>query len=547
MKVQLPKNLGKLLHLQILELWGSGAFEFSNVENMSHLISLRSIRYSGFSFDDSDVTGFPGLGGMKSIRELSDFRVRKEKGYELQQLKRINYLRGRLRISGLECVESKDAALEAKLTDKKHLTALSLEWSWSSPGQHSVSPDLQAEILEGLCPPSQLTELRVRGYGGGGCPSWLSETQNSLMRGLQYLELRQCYNLTALPEIGELFIRLGHLKLVGLPKLEKLPRLPDSLKSLEIQRCEALAVTCREDVDMTRSLFIKQASHIEPSLNIAAHPKEIDKFAEEQPDRFDTIFRDVFGRCGSLPPSLIRGRVREEDYGQFTPPASVDRIIISYCAITDTVLHNSLRASTSLFSLNLRGLPFFTVIPSAVTASLPMLSDLSIDECVQFKHLQGLNHLSGLQHLGVTTCPNLATLGEADKARVLHSIAVDDMPLVPQLLSTQGCSSLWDLRIDGSEEPRGEEILEQLNSLTSLTISGCRWCQLPETVAALTSLEHLALDRCRGIRSLPTLLPASLRSFEVTDCDPWFVRSCQKAGDPNWSKIAHIPEKRFSP
>ncbi|RCV32585.1 hypothetical protein SETIT_7G014800v2 [Setaria italica] len=540
-KVHLPKHLGSLYHLQILELRGSGVLEFSNVKNMSHLLSLRSIRYSGFSFDNSDVSGFSGLGELKSLRELSDFKVRKEKGYELQQLRGINHLSGRLRICGLDCVESKEEALEAKLTDKRYLTALSLEWSGSSLGQHSLSPDLQVEILEGLCPPSQLTELRIWGYSGLKCPSWLSENQNGLVSSLQYLELCRCDNLEALPEIGELFIHLGHLKLIGLPILKKLPKLPDSLKSLDIQRCKALVLTCLEDVDTIRSLFIQRASQIEPSLNIAT---EIDKFADEQPDRFATILSDIFGRCGTLLPRLLRGHITEEDYTRFMVPASVDRVVISYCGITDTVLQNSLRASTSLFSLNLRGLPFFTGIPSEVMESLAMLSDLSIDECLQFKHLQGLNRLSRLQHLGITKCPNLVTLEEADKVRILHGIATDSIPLVPQLLSGEGCSTLWILRIDESEELGEETILDQFHSLTSLEFSSCNWNRLPENLANLTSLEHLHLDNCRSIRSLPTL-PTSLRSFEITDCDPSFMKSCQKPGDTNWNMIAHVPLKRF--
>ncbi|TVU06971.1 hypothetical protein EJB05_47009, partial [Eragrostis curvula] len=331
MKVHLPKYFSTLYHLQILELRGSGVLEFSNVENMSHLISLRSVRYSGFSFNNSDVSGFPGLGELKSLRELSDFRVRPEKGYELQQLKGINNLSGNLRISGLDSVESKEIALEAKLSEKMHLAALSLEWSPCSPRQHSLSRELQVEILEGLCPPPQLTELHIWHYGGWKCPSWLSQYQNGLISKLQHLELCQCYNLEALPEMGNLFLCLSRLKLVSLPKLRKLPEaLPKSLKSLEIQRCEALVITCREDVDTIRSIFVQEAPQSEPSLNITVHPEEINKFAEEQPDRFGTIVSNIFGRCGSLPPNLIRGRIEEKDYSQFMLPGSVDRVIISY-------------------------------------------------------------------------------------------------------------------------------------------------------------------------------------------------------------------------
>ena len=144
---------------------------------------------------------------MKSLRELSDFRVRKEKGYELQQLEGLNHLCGRLRISGLENVESKERALEAKLSDKKYLTTLILEWPLQPSSQH---PDLEAEVIEGLCPPSQLTKLVIYGYRGWKCPSWLEQKFSSL----RCLELEHCVNLEALPDISELFIHLDELRLL---------------------------------------------------------------------------------------------------------------------------------------------------------------------------------------------------------------------------------------------------------------------------------------------------------------------------------------------
>jgi hypothetical protein len=104
--------------------------------------------------------------------------------------------------------------------------------------------------------------------------------------------------------------------------------------------------------------------------------------------------------------------------------------------------------------------------------SLHILSDLSIDECLQSKHLQDLNRLSRLQYLRITN-PNLATLEEADKLRIRHGIATDSIAVVPQLLSGEGCSSLWILRTDKSEELEEEIILEKFHSLTSLEFSSC--------------------------------------------------------------------------
>uniref|UniRef100_A0A0D9W1U1 Uncharacterized protein n=1 Tax=Leersia perrieri TaxID=77586 RepID=A0A0D9W1U1_9ORYZ len=519
--------------------------DFSNVKNMKHLKSLRDIRNSGFVFPNSDVSGFPGIEDLISLRELSDFRVRKDKGYELKQLKSINHLRGKLRISGLGSVESKEAALEANLTDKKGLTSLSLEWS----GQHSCSPNLQVEILEGLCPPSELTELEISQYDGLRCPSWLSsENQNGLLRNLQDLQLCRCENLEDLPEIGKLFVHLRHLRLIRLRKLKKLPKLPDSLQNLQIQQCRSLVVTCREDVGMIRSLFVEQATQTEPSLNITATEVvvDIDRFANEQTDRFNTILCDIFSKCGSLPGELIRGHVREEDYNQFALPASVvDRLIISYCFVTNTTLHTCLRGSANLVSLNLRCLPFLTAIPSEVMEAMAKLCDLSIEDCIQFIHLEGLNRLGRLQQLTIAKCPKLRTLAEDEKVQILNGLVVDGMPLVSRLLTQQGCSSLWTLRIDNSEELMGEGILDQLTSLTSLELSCCNWDRLPNNLMNLTSLTYLHLDCCKKIQSLQEL-PASLQCFEAEDCNELFMKSCQKTGDPNWQKIAHVTVKRFS-
>jgi hypothetical protein len=133
--VHLPRNFDKLDHLQTLELRYECVFNSSNVKNMGHLISLRRVINSRYHlFSPSKVSCFRGAGEMKSLRELSDFRVRKEEGYELQQLERLNHLCGSLRISGLENVESKERALEAKLCDK-YLTTLSLAWSQTSSQQ----------------------------------------------------------------------------------------------------------------------------------------------------------------------------------------------------------------------------------------------------------------------------------------------------------------------------------------------------------------------------------------------------------------------------
>uniref|UniRef100_A0A0E0P4H8 NB-ARC domain-containing protein n=1 Tax=Oryza rufipogon TaxID=4529 RepID=A0A0E0P4H8_ORYRU len=294
---------------------------------------------------------------------------------------------------------------------------------------------------------------------------------------------------------------------------------------------------------MIRSLVIKRASQIEPSLNVKVHLEVIDRLADEQPDKLDTILLDIFGRCDELPTRLVRGQLRQEDYSLFPFPTSVERLVIADCAITDTVLQNYLRNSGSLTWLFLSGLPFITSIPSEVMKSLTMLQELFIISCAQITCLQGLNHLSSFRSLDISQCPNLMMdLKEDEKLRVLRALTTDDIHLVPQLLSREGFTSLQSLtfRFVGSEEQMEEEMLAQFSSLTSLSLCSCMWNRLPENLANLTCLQELRLHNCKNIMSLPTL-PVSLRGLILNACDQSFVKSSQKVGHPNYQKIAHVP------
>lgn len=545
-KVNLPRNFDKLYHLQILEIPNTGDFSCSDVKRMGNLISLRHVRYPRNYLLDSVGLTFPRIGELNSLRELSDFWVGKEKGHELQQLKNLNNLHGTLRISGLENVGSKERALEAKLTNKKHLTELSLAWNQD----HICNADPHMEILEGLCPPSQITRLRIYGYHGWKYPTWLSQNQNCPVMSLQSLHLWDCFNLEALPNIAELFGNLRELKVFNLPRLTILPRLPDRLKMLHIHKCKALVVTCVEDVEMIRSMLIERVSQTDLAMKIT-HPEEISTFSSEQPDMFNVMLRDIIGLSSPVPENsenilasiipFICCQIEPEDYSRLLLPASLECLRLIECIITDTVLQNCLLGCTCLTILVLDGVPFCKAIPYDMLKSLV---ELYINDCVHFTRLQGVADLSNLRRFALGKCPSIETLQEAQKLTALDWLGVDDISLVSQLLSREACSSLNHLLIQNSKEPREEEILEQLTSLKSLNLSDCNWINLPENLSSLTCLQKLKLSMCKNVRSLPTL-PACLKSFELARCDELFMKSCQKSGDPNWQKISHVQVKRF--
>lgn len=549
-KVNLPRNFDKLYHLQILEIPNKGVLSCSNVKSMGNLISLRHVRNtSSWLLSESSVLVFPWIGELKSLRELSHFAVMNEKGHELQQLKSLNNLHGTLSICGLQHVGSKEIALEAKLTDKKHLTGLSLTWFRE---QSCNNTDLDVEIIEGLCPPSQITHLQIYGYHGWKYPTWLSQNQNCPVTNLEFLHLWNCFNMEALPNIAELFGNLRELRVFNLPRLNILPRLPDMLKRLNIRNCKALVVTCVEDVEMIRSMLIERVSQTDLPMKITHH-EEISRFASEQPDMFNAMLCDIIGLSSPVPENsenmlasivpFICCQIEPEDYPRLLLPASLDCLHLTKWIITDTALQNCLRSCTCLTVLELEGVPFCKAIPYDV---LKPLVELHVIDCVHFTRLQGLADLSNLRRLSIRNCPNLETLQDSDKVQAaLYWLSVGDITLVPQLLSREACSSLPRLTVVDSTELRGEEILEQLTSLKFLNLHSCIWDNLPQNLASLASLQKLALINCKNIRSLP-MLHGSLQSFKLSFCDPPFMKSCQEVGHPNWQKIAHVPRKHFN-
>jgi len=258
-KLILPSTFSKLYHMQTID---TRDMSISCPENMAaNLLRLRHIASGRLDF-------FPNVARLKSLQKLPSFTVKKEQGYELKQLKHLNKLRGALDIYGLGIVGSKEEAGEAQIARKERLTKLRLYFGNNNTFN---DPDVEAEILEGLCPPKDLVELGIYNYKGSRYPSWmLSRQQPDAPKRLQILRFHTCSPLASIPEDSELFTHLRELhfmycdwdrlpenmeRLVSLQsliiwrcnKMELLPTLPQSLRNIDIYYCSVLSTTCREE------------------------------------------------------------------------------------------------------------------------------------------------------------------------------------------------------------------------------------------------------------------------------------------------------------
>ncbi|KAM0845351.1 hypothetical protein ACQ4PT_056434 [Festuca glaucescens] len=255
--VTLPASFKKLHQIQTIDFGSVGFFRLCEGEDKINLVSLRHVETDKFWNVVNTVS-------CTSAQQLGALSFSEKHGHNIEQLRDLNNLRGRLSISHLEFVKSKKEALQAMLADKQRLVGLALSWddegNWdSSYDESSCSPEVKLEVLEGLCPQKDLEELIITRYSGPRYPNWMVGRQNGGPNRLQVLDLRGC-SLLGLAPVFEVFTQLRVLSLRGcdwvtlpdtmvhlkslkklsiyhFPNIEYLPVLPQSIEEFELKRC----------------------------------------------------------------------------------------------------------------------------------------------------------------------------------------------------------------------------------------------------------------------------------------------------------------------
>ncbi|GAY33148.1 hypothetical protein CUMW_005850 [Citrus unshiu] len=496
----LPESTCSLFNLEVLLL--KNCFQLKKLPpNMENLINLRHLDITGAYL----IRKMPlGMRELTSLRTLSNFIVGKSTGSDLQDLKNLKFLRGRLCISRLHNVTAFQNTREAILSDMRNLEVLSLEWRLGF--DETRNEEAEKNVLDMLQPHRDLKELTIKGYGGARFSSWIGDPSFSKM---VVLTLENCENCTSLPSLG----LLSSLKNLTIKRMKR-------IKSIG---CEFYGESCLEPFKCLETLYFEDLQEWEHWDSVGEYePVEI----------FPSLQELVVSSCpklsGKLPDHL----------------PSLEKLVIHFCqqlvvSFSSYPLLQNLNISgckgmtwrdpSEGKSLNSIRLLDVSVFDKWLNQDYQKVESLDIGNCEELMYLwqkqpQGLQRFTSLRKLNIAKCNALTSLPKGMKHNnaCLESLKIEDchsltfilkgqLPLSLKLLEIRNCQNLR-LLLDDNQETCSLIFLliDHCPSLTCLASTS----RLPAT------LSHLEIRHCSKLTNMSSggHFPAKLTSLKIEDC-----------------------------
>ncbi|XP_078150798.1 disease resistance protein RGA2-like [Carex rostrata] len=480
----LPDSIVQLYHLQFLQLPSSLK---TLPKKLSNLIKLKCIQMTN---SDGHLVNtlppVPYLDKLTALQCLNEFHVRKEEGYQLQQLGHLKEIGGSLRIVNLENVRDKDEAVEARLIDKPKLKRLDLVWAESTEINGS-----EKEVIEALQPPTNLELLTIDGYRGSTYPTWLQE--DSFIKNIKDVNFYNCNALTILPSNLHQFQHCSVLVIENLGALRELTTFPKNLARLSIVKCPCLIVVCENELQVNENQSILESQFLKFYCGkIIDH--ELKSFEQtclvencaEQLQIMEIAARDYSSQLSVNEMENVnrawwychQQRINfifkcSTRVNKLKLPFMLRNFSIGYCCVSDGALSDCLRGMTTLEELYLEGIMTITTLPSAkVLESLQSLRILEIKQCWYLRSLGGMHALPCLERFLVHGCWCLEMKsGYTPLPSTLQSFIMRTC-IVPQSILDSDLPCLQTVEINNCIVPRSLSF-RQLTSLKSLVLFDC--------------------------------------------------------------------------
>ncbi|KAF7137245.1 hypothetical protein RHSIM_Rhsim07G0059900 [Rhododendron simsii] len=489
---ELPESVCTLYNLETLLLFECDLLTTLPAD-LVKLISLRHLDLSGTNLKEMPLN----ISRLKDLQQLTVFVVGKCTG--INELGEFHCLRGTISISGLENVESSNDALEAKMSEKKHLEKLALEWNSTIEDSQNAR-----DVFEKLEPHTTLKHLEIKNYGGTRFPTWLGDQSFCNMVSLRLEKCENCFSLPPLcqmPSLKELTIaRMPVITNVGHEFYGESGSLSKPFQSLETLRFEKMSGWVNWCI-----LDAGEFSRLQ-KLEIIDCPKLIGHL----PTNVPSLARLKIVDCPELVASLssttsISSLVLKQCQGvqsEWQSVSSVEKLEISgFESLKEFA--SELVTLTNLKELKVENSSLCVPISEEISHCSMFLERLTLDSCESLKSLQ-LGLFPKLQYLGIKDCKNFETLLIPD------GIVLENVTLLERL-SISNCNNMLSFPCGGLPAP----------NLSSLSLFRCEKLKaLPGQMhTLLSSLQSLELSRCPEIESFPEGgLPSKLGHLKIWNC-----------------------------
>ncbi|KAL4336594.1 putative disease resistance RPP13-like protein 1 [Arachis hypogaea] len=483
----LPPSLCNLFNLQTLKL--EGCSKLTMLPNdMYNLVNLRHLNIT-----DTPLKEMPkGMGKLKQLHILSNFVVGKQENNRIEELGGLLNLHGSLKVQKLENLVDANQARGARITDKKHIEKLWLEWSSGDDMVSNTHTD-EHDVLHGLQPHTGLKDLTVYRYKGKIFPDWLGLYS---YRNMTQVWLLDCNNCCMLPSLGQL----------------------PSLKSLLIQSFGQLKSIGKE--------FYKNEGHQHSSPIIPFRSLEtLIFFNMPSWEEWHLPESEAFPQLKSLQirdcPMLEGDKVNQVLMRIVASSSDVSKV--RQLEIQEDDQGRGKEMSRDADSLSISG--FESVVESALEARiihhLTCLEEIEISGCSSVVSLRGNCLPKSLQKLNISECSQIELLQQQkydlvdlqmyESCDSLTSLSLDAFPYLENL-EIKMCSNLESVSM--SELPHA--------ALRRLTILNCEeLVSFPREGLAAPNLTHLDVKGCSKLEALPrdmtSLLP-NLQSLDIRGC-----------------------------
>ncbi|XP_048437600.1 disease resistance protein RPV1 isoform X4 [Pyrus x bretschneideri] len=318
--------------------------------------------------------------------------------------------------------------------------------------------------------PSILTLTNLVLLDLSGCNKLTILASNIRMQSLETLDLSRCSSLEMFPEILEVMEELQELNL-SQSKIKELPSSINNLtglRYLKLKDCKELKSLPSIRMKSLKTLDLSGCSSLE-------------------------MFPEILEVMEELPELDLSGSKIKELPLSINNLTGLRYLNLKYCMELKSL--PSLIHMRSLKNLYLYGCSSLEMFPEILEV-MEELAELNLSRSKIKELPSSINNLTGLRYLKLKDCKELKSL---------PSIRMKSL----KTLDLSGCSSLEMF----------PEILEVMEELPELDLSGSKIKELPSSINNLTGLRYLNLKDCKELKSLPSIIHMrSLIAFDLSGC-----------------------------